>query len=306
MSIYDRNYMGGSGAFGAAGMRGNAVKRFFATDTALKVLIAINIAVFVIGAVVDRIFGAGVFHSWFELSMPDLLKGKVWTLVTYSFMHASLAHIVLNMLVIYFMGLPALRWLGTRKFLVLYFAGGIVGGIVWLLSDAVGAYVFSAPVSAVVGASASAAALFAFFCAFYPDRPMTFLLFFVFPITMRPITMLKVVAGIEVFGLLYGMIAGGPNIAYTAHLGGLAVGWLYAVSETRGRLGFINSFSFGKKSSDKGKKSADQYRFKVNITNPDDIRGEVDRILDKINRKGFSALTEEERETLRRAREYLK
>lgn len=306
MSIYDRNYMGGSDGFGSPGKGGSPLKRFFATDTALKALIAINIIVFFIGAVVDRILGAGVFNSWFELSLPDLLKGKVWTIVTYSFMHASLAHIALNMLVIYFMGLPALRWLGTRKFLVLYFAGAVVGGLVWLLSDVANYYIFSEPISAVVGASAAAAALFAFFCAFYPDRPMTFLLFFVFPITMRPITMLKVVAGLEVLGLLYGITVGGPNIAYTAHLGGLAVGYLYARAEARGRLDFINSFSLGKISSDKGRKSADQYRFKVNITNPDELKGEVDRILDKINRKGFSALTDDERETLRRAKEYLK
>jgi hypothetical protein len=43
----------------------------------------------------------------------------------------------------------------------------------------------------------------------------------------------------------------------------------------------------------------------VNLTNRSDLRAEVDRILDNINREGFGALTEEEKRLLDEARDLL-
>ena len=43
----------------------------------------------------------------------------------------------------------------------------------------------------------------------------------------------------------------------------------------------------------------------MNITNRDDLRAEVDRILDKINSQGFGALTDEEKRVLDEARDLL-
>ena len=46
-------------------------------------------------------------------------------------------------------------------------------------------------------------------------------------------------------------------------------------------------------------------RFKINFTNRKELQKEVDRILDKINKEGFGALSEEERSTLDKAKELL-
>jgi hypothetical protein len=46
-------------------------------------------------------------------------------------------------------------------------------------------------------------------------------------------------------------------------------------------------------------------RFQVNLTSHDDLRAEVDRILDKINSQGFGALTNEEKRLLDEARDLL-
>ena len=46
-------------------------------------------------------------------------------------------------------------------------------------------------------------------------------------------------------------------------------------------------------------------RFRINFTNRRELQEEVDRILDKINKQGFGSLTEEERNTLDRAKELL-
>jgi hypothetical protein len=43
----------------------------------------------------------------------------------------------------------------------------------------------------------------------------------------------------------------------------------------------------------------------VNLTNRNDLRVEVDRILDKINSEGFGALTPEEKRLLDEARDLL-
>ena len=45
--------------------------------------------------------------------------------------------------------------------------------------------------------------------------------------------------------------------------------------------------------------------YKVNIGNRENLRAEVDRILDKINSQGFGALTAEEKRILDEARDLL-
>jgi hypothetical protein len=53
------------------------------------------------------------------------------------------------------------------------------------------------------------------------------------------------------------------------------------------------------------KPAATAARFQVNISSRDDLRAEVDRILDKINSEGFGALTDEEKRLLDEARDVL-
>ncbi len=311
MSLYDRDYMnsrptGGGYAYG----RGGAME-FFAQNAAVKILIIINIACFFAGAFVDRIFGYGSFFEYFALSLEALEKGRIWTLLTYSFLHANILHIFLNMLALYFLGSALEKFIGTARFLSAYFAGGIVGGVIWLLLS------FSHP-EALVGASASVMSVFACFCAFYPPIPLTFLIFFVLPISLRPMTMLKFAAAFELLGLLYSLSFGGATIAYSAHLGGMLAGMVLAKKWRGQTIRMPNIFSFGKtkpfknawaqrnKAGCSEQKTAADYKYSVNISAHADLKKEVDRILDKINVNGFSSLTESERETLRRAKEIFK
>lgn len=298
MGLYDRDYMGG----GRRG--GGAFRGAFSEVSAVKVLIVLNIVSFVVGAFVDRAFGAGFYYQIFELSWQNLAQGKVWTILTYSLLHANLLHIVLNMIGLYFIGTPLERCIGTGKFYAVYFFGAILGALAWLatsLGDSAG----------LVGASASVMAVFAAFCFFYPPLPITFLIFFVLPVSMRPMTMLKIAAAFEALGLVYSLAGGDATIAYAAHLGGMAAGTLFAVSRRGEFFGMFDKFKargfFGKtRSSAKSRTSVETYSYKVNITDPVELKREVDRILDKINASGFSSLTEDERETLRRAKSYLK
>lgn len=285
MSIYDRNYM-----------RGRArTPRLsdFLSGSPTNILIFANAAAFLAQAFAERIFGSAAVCEWFALSVGSVASGKLWTLLTYSFMHGGLLHIMCNMLGLYFMGRFVERAFGPRRFLAIYFLGAIAGGLAWLALSAVfqdGEF--------LVGASASVVAVFAAFCIAYPPMPLTFLLFFVIPISMLPMTMLKVAVGFEVFGLLYSIMGGGAVVAYSAHLGGLALG--------AGLAKFMLSPRAQKPESPRrAGGSADDYSFKVNISGGAPDPEEVDRILEKIGKSGFASLTDAERDVLRRARDRL-
>ncbi len=295
MSIYERDYMNGNRRRAGSGFALSPVKIF----------ILLNVACFLAEAFAERAYGSASVSEWFALSPEALAHGRVWTLLTYSFLHADILHIFCNMLGLYFIGTFLEKAVGARKFTALYLTGAIAGGALW----AALAEIQGAP-EALVGASASVMAVFAGFCVLYPPVPITFLLFFVLPISMRPMTMLKIAAGFEVLGLIYSLAGGNPIVAYSAHLGGLASGLAFVALMRRGKLSFIDSLSmprFSKRASpqDRGGRASD-YNFRVNVSDPRDLSAEVDRILDKINTDGFASLTDAERETLRRARDNLK
>ncbi len=295
MSIYDRDYMR---------EKANGKSPFeFLKGSPSKVLIFINVVAFVIQAFGENAMGRDSFNELFGLSWGALLSGKFWTLITYSFMHGSLLHIFCNMLGLWFIGQSIEKFLGVRKFCVLYFSGAIIGGLLWLLLS-----LANTANEVLIGASASVMSVFAAFCLFYPPMPITFLLFFVIPISMRPMTMLKITAAMEVLGLFASFWGASSSVAYSAHLGGMLAGLAFAYLLRRGRLNFIDTLKmpkFSQRKSSRGGNASD-YSFKVNISNPSENDDEINRILDKISVSGFSSLTEQERQTLRNARDTLK
>ena len=295
MSIYDRDYM-------KERMR---EKISMISVSASKVLICANIVAFFLQAFGERIFGRAEFLNFFGLSIDSLASGKVWTLVSYAFMHGDIFHIFCNLLGLYFIGKYVERVVGNKRFYILYFSGAIFGGLLWLLLS------YPNTSETLIGASASVMAVFATFCYLYPPMPITFLLFFVIPISMRPMTMLKIATCFEVLGLLYSLAGGNAVVAYSAHLGGILTGLAFAMLLIKGKLMFIDNlrmpkFPKGKKTSSgsRGGKATD-YAFKVNISTNENSADEIDRILDKISKNGFSSLSESERETLRKARDEL-
>lgn len=294
MSIYDRDYMNRRPRRGLGGLG-------LRITSPVSALILFNVAVFFAEAVFDRIYGAGSFFGIFGLSLSALEHGRVWTVLTYSFLHADILHILCNMVGLYYIGKYVERAAGTRKFLALYFGGALAGAALWL-----GMSAFGQTREVLVGASASVMAVFSAFCLLYPPMPITFLLFFVLPISMKPLTMLKVAAGFEILGLLYSLAGGDAVVAYSAHLGGILAGLGFVALLRRGWLSFLDGVPRRKTPDVSRGGRASDYVFKVNLSEPKDLSKEVDRILDKINAEGFASLTQDERETLRRAKDSLK
>ncbi len=270
-------------------------------------LIAAIISGFVLQTVMTRLFQAGpAMESLFAVTPAALRSGRVWTLFTYAFLHDqdNLLHVLTNVLAVYFLGRPLLPLLGPKRFVGLFASAVALGGVCWAAAN------WQAP-AMLLGASAGASALLIVFACFYPDREMTFLLFFIIPVSLKPKYMALACVAIDLFGCVFYELLGTPSpfgLAHSAHLGGMAAGWLYFqfAHNARWRLPLRRASSeaprWSKRAAQQGS-PAPAYR--VNLTNRESLKAEVDRILDKINSKGFGALTPEEKRLLDDAHDLL-
>lgn len=285
-------------------------------------LIVITVVVFVLQQVMNVFFpGLGgrdnrVLSDWFALSGQNFKELKVWTILSYAFLHSTegFFHILGNMLGLFFIGRIVEPLVGRERFLGLYLAGALIGGLVYLafhLNDPQIGYIAGEPVfQAMVGASASVMAILAFFCLLYPERPITLLIFFILPLTMKPKWVFWGSLAISVGGILFYELPGQTAVAHSAHLGGLFAGILY-YRYFHNRSGTLFTSSSPRTSVElpdwfkRKQKTEPKISYKVNRSNHDELQQEVDRILDKINATGFGSLTDGEKQTLDRAKDIL-
>jgi membrane associated rhomboid family serine protease len=126
-------------------------------------------------------------------------------MVTNLFVHAGIGHILTNMITLYFFGSYLSTLVGDRRFLTVFFIGGILGNIFFIL-------LAPSPLSIGIGASG---AVFAAGGVLAVMRPK--LRVFVFPIPAPLPLWVAVIGGFLVISFF-------PNVAWQAHLGGLAFG----------------------------------------------------------------------------------
>jgi membrane associated rhomboid family serine protease len=286
-------------------------------------LIVITVAVFVLQQVLNVFFpgdggrGNRFLTDWFALSGQNFKELKVWTLLSYAFLHstAGFIHIVGNMLGLFFIGRIVEPIVGRDRFLMLYFGSSLLGGIVYLffhLNDPAIGQIGSDPVfQSMVGASASVMGILAFFCLMYPERPITLLLFFIIPITVKPKWVFWGSLIISAGGILFYELPNQSPVAHSAHLGGLFAGILYYRFFHNRSVNLFNSADASTTVEPpawfkRRKKTEVPISYKVNRSNREELQNEVDRILDKINEKGFGSLTEDEKKVLDRAKDILK
>jgi membrane associated rhomboid family serine protease len=242
----------------------------------------------------------------FGLSPAALHAGRVWTLVTYSFLHSpeNLLHIVCNLLALYFIGRELLPLLGSKRFLFLYAGAVVIGGAVW-------SAVHWHTGDTLIGASAGVMGLLVVFACFYPNQQMTFLLFFIVPVTLKPKYLALGVAIADLFGFIFYEILGRASpidLAPSAHLGGMAAGWLYFrfVHDADWQMHHDRvSVELPRWMTRRQRAASAAQPAQAHPGSRGEFRAEVDRILDKINSQGFGALTAEEKRVLDEARELL-
>jgi membrane associated rhomboid family serine protease len=131
-----------------------------------------------------------------------------WMFVTSIFLHASVDHILFNMIALFFFGTYLERWAGSRLLLLVFFVSGIVGNL---------GYMLTAPGSSVpaIGASGAIYGVMGVLAVLTPR-----LLVFVYGVIPLPMV---VFAGLYATIDFIGLFAP-SDIAHGAHIGGLIVG----------------------------------------------------------------------------------
>ncbi|MFF4752398.1 rhomboid family intramembrane serine protease [Streptomyces sp. NPDC002514] len=169
-----------------------------------KVLIGLNLALFLVQQAVgdsftNRLELIGQAYVPVLGSVEGIAEGQYYRLLTAMFLHASVVHILFNMLSLWWIGGPLETALGRARYVALYFVSGLAGSAL--------SYLLAAPNQPSLGASG---AIFGLFGA-------TAVLLRRLNYDMRPVIALLVINLIFTF-------SPGFNIAWQAHIGGLVAG----------------------------------------------------------------------------------
>ena len=288
------------------------LKNRFLAENIVGRFIYINVGVFIFFALLDVVGTLFNFSSspalylkmWLELpSAPEQYIVQPWSLVTYMFLHGGLTHILWNMLALYWFGKIFLSFFSTRHFVGLYLLGGIVGGLFFIAAyNIFPKFTSTGNHANLVGASAAVLAIVAASAVRVPDYKINLLL-----IGTVKLSTLAVATVIIDLLLITSDNAGGSF----AHLGGAFSGWAFAYFLNKGRdltlyinkaLDYLaNMCKNGIKRPRKPKmnifkgKRTDDYDYNVQKKEQD---AEVDKILEKLKKSGYSSLTEEEKKRL--------
>jgi len=265
------------------------------------------------GFVVQNVFGlwfkSDAFEQLCALSTSSPGRGAVWTLVSYPLVHRNVLHLFLVMFGVFFLGRELLLIIGERRLAGLTATAVVGAALLWFAVNA-------GHDGNVMGASPILCCYLILFACFHPNREISFLFFFLFPVTTRPKYLAWLAVGIDVVGFLLSETPAGAfntGIPHSAHLGAMAAGWLYFryVHESD-RKGFNRRVAVGlspwlKRSSmppiTLPPAPAPAARLAPNARAG--VRAEVDRILDKINSHGLGALTIAEKRVLDEAKDLL-
>ncbi len=233
-----RNYYGGGG--------GRTISFGLPPFTrAIKWLVIVNAAVFLLFLLLAGMFPSLIVryvvqgHFYPPELIPEfygqlvpfaVLHGWIWQLVTYSFIHAGLFHILFNMLTLWMFGYLLEGTWGYRQFLEFYFFC-VVGaalttiGVAYLGTAGPFAFLGISPFTPTVGASGGIFGVMVAVAILYGDQEFTM---FPIPITIRAKYLVAIFIFIALAGAFAGFGAGrAQTVAYFAHLGGALFGWIY-------------------------------------------------------------------------------
>lgn len=271
-------------------------------NSAVRQIILINVTVFLISLFI-RIFATltegnpdAVLRHFYLPSNLSVLLIKPWTIVTNIFFHASgIWHILVNMLMLYFIGRILEDFLSREKMWTIFLGGGILGGIFFVAASNIFP-IFSGAVerSVLLGASGGVTAIIVatgFHLPHYTVRPYN-----LFNIEMRWLAAILVLLDLV-------NMPGSSNLGgLFAHMGGAVFGMVYILN-LQGKIN-LPEIEWGSRRSkmktayyDEAKRSPKPKR------KSDPNQEEVDAILDKISQSGYDSLTDEEKEILFKASE---
>ncbi len=170
-------------------------------------LLALNIIIFILEYILPVV-------PHFALA-PETVALTPWTLVTSMFLHANFEHLFYNMFGLLIFGFILERLIGSRRFLFVYLATGIVAGL---------ASVVAYPDSLSLGASGAVMGIIGTLTVL---RPKMLVYFGGTPLPMIFIGLMYIT--IDIAGLFVP-----SNIGHAAHLGGFITGILFGFAMRKG------------------------------------------------------------------------
>ena len=173
-----------------------------------------SFAVVPVEIVAVHVYGGHAGFSSEALPIPE-----VYTLITYMFFHGDPLHLAGNMLFLWVFGDNVEDACGHARYLVLYLACGIVGGIAHIVLQ-------PESVAPLIGASAAVAGIIAAYLVLHPRARIWVLVFKFIPLRLSAFWLLGAWIMLQV-GMLFVPQAG--PVAWWAHIGGIVTGAVLVV-----------------------------------------------------------------------------
>jgi membrane associated rhomboid family serine protease len=253
-------------------------------------------------------FNSNFLFEHFAFSIDHLRRGEIWTLVSYNFIpdilgYGGLLNLLFNLFALHFWGRAVIARTNRRFFLMIYFGLILAGSLAWSAGSVLKIY------WPLWDPSIASTGLFALFCCFHANDGITF---FWLPVTFKAKHFAWIWAGVDLFGFIFYEMKGTQSDFWNGHLARLgamaaAVGF-YFIYEHRLKYGLAPAPRPAIELPRWLRKTPRADRppgYRVNLSNRNDLRAEVDRILDKINSAGFGALTADEKQILDEAKDLL-
>ena len=152
-------------------------------------------------------------------SQDNLLAGRVWTLVTALFVHASPLHLFGNMLFLFVFGNTLEKMIGRNYHLIVFFLGGFTAFLLSML--------FFTPDTGMLGASA---AIFTLAACVMLMKPLKFSWLFLAPQGLVAIIYFVYNAVLVYDPTLIPGLGYDPSVAYIAHIIGFTFGVPFGIS----------------------------------------------------------------------------
>jgi membrane associated rhomboid family serine protease len=261
---------------------------FWATYPATKAILiglaGIHVTLTLLGGADPQAYYA--LRDFLALSIEGTLRQlRVWQLVTCALVHGGVMHLLWNCLGILIFGRLVEQRLGMARYLRFLLGAQLSASLGFLLLASL-----QSTIVPMIGASGVDFGLLVLCAFWYPS--LEILIFF---ILRAP---LWIAAALFVFIEVMLLFERGGGIAHSAHLAGALYGFLYYrwVGEFDQLFAFVGDW----------RRKRMRRRLEFEQRAREALRGEVDRILDKVNREGMAALTEEERRVLKQASERLR
>lgn len=196
------------------------------TDVRTRKLPVANVAIVAANVVVflfTDVFGGTLGQVLKMQNTLDAARPLLHQYITYQFLHGDLWHLVGNMIFLWVFGNAVCDKMGGVCYTLFYLAGGVTAGVVFTLHAS----------SPILGASGAIAAVTTAFLALFPRSRVHILLIFVFITTFElpsvAVIVFKIILWDNVIAPSLDRNVGTANVAYSAHLGGYAFGFLVSM-----------------------------------------------------------------------------